>query len=132
VIVTQLKEAKMQDPTDTKSMSLSFDIQPKKRGRPASGKARTAAQRKSEQLARTRTKINTTDEPLTDAECLYVLSASAWPAGSAIDRDAFMQLGRLRGYLPPLSQQLDDDQEEMPPVAAISDRSNPANLDEYL
>ena len=120
----------MQDPTDTKTMPLVFDSPPKKRGRPASGKARTAAQRKSEQLARTRTKINTTDEQLTDAECLYVLSAAAWPSGSAIDRDAFMRLGRLRGYLPP---HLDDfDQVEMPPVPAISDRSSPPNLDEYL
>ncbi len=73
---------------------------PKKRGRPALGnQAMTVAQRKSEQLARTRTKVNTSNEPLTDAECIYVLSAAAWPAGSAIDRDAFLQLGRLRGYL---------------------------------
>ena len=89
----------MQDSADHKTMPLVFDRQPKKRGRPATGRARTAAQRKSEQLARTRTKINTTDEPLTDAECLYVLSAAVWPVGSAIDRDAFLQIGRLRGYL---------------------------------
>ena len=121
----------MQDPTDTKTMPLVFDSQPKKRGRPASGKARTAAQRKSEQLARTRTKINTSDEPLTDAECLYVLSAATWPSGSAIDKDAFHQLGLLRGYLP--HPRLDDiDQAEMPPVAAVADRSSPPNLDEYL
>ena len=106
----------MQDPADTKTMPLVFDSPPKKRGRPASGKARTTAQRKSEQLARTRTKINTTDEPLSEAECLYVLSAAAWPAGSAIDKDAFHQLGRLRGYLPP---HLDEpDQAEMKPMAA--------------
>ena len=121
----------MQDPADTKTMPLVFDSQPKKRGRPASGKARTTAQRKSEQLARTRTKINTTDEPLTDAECLYVLSAAAWPSGSAIVKDAWQQLGRLRGY-PPHPRLDDFEQVEMPPVAAVADRSSPPNLDEYV
>ena len=73
---------------------------PKKRGRPAIGnQAMTAAQRKSEQRMRMQTKVSSSDEPLSDAECLYVLAAAAWSVGSPIDRDAFLQLGRLRSYL---------------------------------
>ncbi len=116
----------MKDPSDKKTLPLPLEPV-RKRGRPALGnKAMSAAQRKSEQIARTRTKVSTSDEGLTDSECLYVLSAAAWPAGSAIDKDAFMQLGRLRGYL----QQLDDDQQvEMPMVAAVAGRSSAPNLD---
>ena len=87
----------MKDLADTKTMPLALPMKP---GRPATGRAKTAAQRKAEQVARTRTKVaGSDDEPLTDAECLYVLAAAAWPAGSPIDRDAWQQLGRLRGYV---------------------------------
>lgn len=87
----------MKDPKDTKTLPLALPLKP---GRVPSGRAKTAAQRKAEQVARTRTKVAAgSDEPLTDAECLYVLAASAWPAGSPIDHDAWLRLGRLRGYV---------------------------------
>ena len=58
------------------------------------------AQRKQEQRLRLATKVNGGSEfELTDAECLAVLANSQWPKGSAIDQDAWRQLGKLRGYL---------------------------------
>ena len=72
-----------------------------KRGRPPiRNQAMTAAQRKQEQRLRLATKVNGVgDIELTDAECLAVLANSHWPKGSAIDKDAWQQLGKLRGYL---------------------------------
>ncbi|MCX8518228.1 MAG: hypothetical protein ORN29_09270 [Rhodoferax sp.] len=74
---------------------------PRRRGRPPTGnQAMTVAQRKREQRLRLATKVNGgSDSGLTDAECLAVLANNQWPKGSAIDKDAWRQLGKLRGYL---------------------------------
>ena len=72
----------------------------KKRGRPPLLRvAMTSAQRKREQRSRMSEKVMESDELLNDAECLFVLGCARWPAGGAIDRDAWRQLGRNRGYL---------------------------------
>jgi len=73
----------MKDPADTKTLELPevLGTITKKRGRPSTGKARTAAQRKSDQRANVRTKIlapesdgGKSSEIWTMQECLYVLS----------------------------------------------------------
>ena len=71
----------MIDPADHMTLPLIPQTVTKKRGRPATGKARTAAQRKAEQRANVRTKIvapesdgGKSSESWTLQECLYVLS----------------------------------------------------------
>jgi len=76
---------------------------PKKRGRkpanPALG-AKDASSRMREQLARQWERINTTEcESWTEADCLLVLTSSRYGKGTPIDKGAWEQLGKLRGYL---------------------------------
>ena len=71
----------MIDPADHMTLPLIPETVTKKRGRPATGKARTAAQRKAEQRANVRTKIvapesdgGKSSESWTLQECLFVLA----------------------------------------------------------
>jgi hypothetical protein len=73
---------------------------PKKRGRPASGaKPMSAAKRKQEQRIRQAEAVQNRDShEWTDAECLAILAGSRW-RGGAIDKAAWQQLGKLRGFM---------------------------------
>jgi hypothetical protein len=76
VTITQLKENKMQDPADKKTLSL-FAEQQKRRGRPPEGaRSRTAAERKAEQRKRDRERVLATDidREWTRKDCLLVLN----------------------------------------------------------
>ena len=71
----------MIDPADHMTLPLIPETVTKKRGRPSTGKARTAAQRKADQRANVRPKIlapendgGKSSESWTMQECLYVLA----------------------------------------------------------
>jgi len=62
--------------------------------------ARSAAERKREQRARLEQMVYEQDPTeWTEAVCLHILQSAKWARG-AIGRDAWHQLGRLRGYAP--------------------------------
>lgn len=67
---------------------------------PANGRTpMSAADRKREQLARQWTRIFEADErQWTERDCLLVLGSSRFKNGSHMDRAAWEQLGRLRGF----------------------------------
>jgi len=66
--------------------------------RPGLG-AMTAAERKREQRTRQAEAIHERDShEWNEAECLAVLAGARW-RGGAIDRAAWAQLGRLRGFV---------------------------------
>jgi hypothetical protein len=66
---------------------------------PAMG-AMTPARRKREQLDRQWERVQTLpDTEWTDRECLMVLSTARYPHGSPMDKGAWQQLGRLRGFI---------------------------------
>ncbi len=75
---------------------------PKQRGRPETRPglgAMTAAERKREQRTRQAEAIHERDShEWAEAECLAVLTGARW-RGGAIDRAAWIQLGRLRGFV---------------------------------
>ena len=76
---------------------------PKKRGRkptnPALG-AKDPAARKRDQIARQWERIANTDcEAWTEADCVLVLTTVRFERGSPLDRGAWQQLGKLRGYM---------------------------------
>lgn len=61
--------------------------------------ARSAADRKKEQIARQWERINTQEETdWTEADCLLVLQTTRY-RGGAMDRTAWRRLGQLRGYV---------------------------------
>lgn len=60
----------------------------------------TGRQKTQAKLARQWERINTVpDTEWTDRECLLVLSATRYPHGSPMDKGAWTQLGRLRGFI---------------------------------
>lgn len=67
---------------------------------PANGRTpMSAAARKREQLARQWTRIFEADESQwTERDCLLILGSSRFENGSPMDRAAWEQLGRLRGF----------------------------------
>lgn len=73
-----------------------------KRGRPAKNSvsgAMNATQRKREQRIRQAEAIQERDSSeWTEAECLSVLNGKRWREG-AIDKAAWQQLGKLRGFM---------------------------------
>lgn len=92
----------MRDSQDDLTVELPVGEPPKKRGRkpqnPVLG-AMDAAKRKREQRARQLTAIYERDShEWTEAECLSVLTGKQW-RGGAIDRAAWEQLGKLRGFV---------------------------------
>ena len=65
---------------------------------PAMG-ARSAADRKREQIARQWERINTQEESSwTESDCFLILQTTRY-RGGAMDRAAWRQLGQLRGYV---------------------------------
>ena len=72
----------------------------KRRGRkPIGNKPMTPAQRQSERRMRLRqTAAEDESNSWTEAVCLDVLISSKW-RGGAIDKAAWEQLGRLRGFI---------------------------------
>ena len=105
IIVTITNKAqKMKDPADksTKELTGISETVTKKRGRPATGKARTPAQRKSDQRANVRTKIvapesdgGKSSESWTLQECLYVLADAN--LRDSYGKEAHERLGVLLG-----------------------------------
>lgn len=83
-------------------MEKMSEKKPENRGRPAKRPrlgAMTAAERKREQRTRQAEAIQERDShEWTEAECLAVLTGTQW-RGGAIDRGAWYQLGRLRGFV---------------------------------
>lgn len=72
----------------------------KKPGRPSTGRARTAAQRKREQRANDMAAIfETDDETWTEAQCLAVLTGARFPKNSPLQKGAWIQLGKLRSFM---------------------------------
>ena len=68
--------------------------------KPIGHKAMEPAERIREMRARQWERINTvSDTEWTEADCLLALGSSKIPAGSPLDKAAWQQLGRLRGYL---------------------------------
>jgi hypothetical protein len=68
--------------------------------KPIGNKPMSARDRKAEQRARQWERINTvSDTEWTDADCLLVLSTTRYPHGSAVDKGAWEQLGKLRGFI---------------------------------
>lgn len=91
----------MRDGHDNLTVELPVGDAPKKRGRKPvrSTGAMDAATRKREQRARQATAIyERNSDELTDAQCLSVLTGKQW-RGSAVDKGAWEQLGKLRGFL---------------------------------
>ena len=70
-----------------------------KRGRkPLGNKPMTPAQRQSERRMRLKQKaVEDESESWSEAVCLDVLTSSKW-RGGALDKAAWQQLGRLRGF----------------------------------
>ncbi len=92
----------MKDEKDVRTEELPVGDLPKKRGRkpnnPLLGAMNNAA-RKREQRARQTTAIYERDShEWTDAQCLAVIGGKQWRC-SAIDRAAWEQLGKLRGFV---------------------------------
>ncbi len=81
-------------------MGIEYNEAPKKRGRPAIGREpMTPAKRKREQRARQAQAIQEKDSSQwTDSECRSVLDSAQW-RGGALDKAAWLQLGRLRGFV---------------------------------
>jgi len=75
--------------------------QKKKPGRPATGRSRSAAERKRDQRARDMTAIFEIDsETWTEAQCFMVLlSGSRFKKGSPLQKGAWERLGKLRGFM---------------------------------
>ncbi|MGE3542225.1 MAG: hypothetical protein AB7N91_33020 [Candidatus Tectimicrobiota bacterium] len=94
----------MKDKNDSETLDLldKKTVNRAGRGRPAKRPtlgAMTTAQRKREQRARQAEAIQNSDgHEWTDAECLAVLNGAQW-RGGAIDKAAWEQLGRLRGFV---------------------------------
>lgn len=71
-----------------------------KLGRPVTGNARTAAQRKQDQRARDMTAIFETDsETWTEAQCLAILAGARFPKDSVLQKAAWIQIGKLRSFM---------------------------------
>jgi hypothetical protein len=87
------------DQTDKDTPDMLEQPRPK-RGRPPKHKrAMTDAERKRFQRERQSQAIfEKPTEQWTDAECLKVLSETKWAHGSAMDKAAWQQLGKLRGF----------------------------------
>jgi hypothetical protein len=86
----------MKDPADTKTLSLIDETVTKKRGRPATGKALSAAQRKAEQRKRDREKVlSDSHENWTKKDCLVVLNDPSMSLD--MQRIAVRRLGVLFG-----------------------------------
>lgn len=63
-------------------------------------RAMTPAERKRKQRERQSEDIAVKPaHEWTEAECLMVLSGTAWARGSPMDKGAWEQLGRLRGFI---------------------------------
>ncbi|NDU92256.1 MAG: hypothetical protein G3I10_06550 [Ferrovum sp.] len=72
----------------------------KKPGRPATGKARTAVQRKRDQRARDMTAIFEADsDSWTEAQCLAILTGARFPKNSPLQKAAWIQIGKLRLFM---------------------------------
>lgn len=91
----------MKQQEDQKTIEISF---PTKRGRPATGKARTAAQRKSDQRARDLTKaweekdlINVTDTGL--ISMLSQATKPGWDAKGNMAKEIWLEFGKRRGFI---------------------------------
>ena len=69
--------------------------------KPIGTKAMSATERQREMTARKLTKIReTNDDEWTDAECLIVLSwKKVFPPTSPLAKGAWVQLGKLRGFI---------------------------------
>lgn len=89
----------MRDESDTQAGEPPSLPIAKKRGRPPTGKAKPDARRKRDQRERQAAAIQSEDSSeWNEAECLAVLNGSRW-RGGAIDKGAWLRLGKLRGYL---------------------------------
>lgn len=93
----------MIDPT-TPNQELPGLAATKKRGRPSTGKAMTAAQRKREQRSRDLTRVyeeknlnNVTDTGL--VALLAKKTAPGWNANGGLAKDVWEELGKRRGWL---------------------------------
>ena len=63
-------------------------------------KAMTEREKTQAKLARQWERINTVpDTEWTDRECLLVLSTTRYAHGSPVDKGAWVQLGKLRGFI---------------------------------
>ncbi len=68
--------------------------------KPIGEKPMTAKDRKQAQRERQWQRIHSLPaKEWTDAECLMLLSTTTYKHGSLLDRDAWEQLGRLRGFI---------------------------------
>ena len=62
--------------------------------------AMTERQKTQAKLARQWERINTVDDSeWTDRECLLVLTTTKYAHGSPVDKGAWVQLGKLRGFI---------------------------------
>lgn len=73
---------------------------PKKRGRPPSGATAkgSAARQRDLRNSYTTAIYETPSDAWTDATCQFVLAGSKW-RGTPIDEQAWIQLGKLRGFI---------------------------------
>jgi hypothetical protein len=87
-------------PSVSDSHKIEDEIQKQPRGRkPIGPRAMTAAERKREQRSRQETAVFEQDSgQWTEATCLQVLTSLRW-RGGPIERTAWEQLGRLRGFI---------------------------------
>ncbi len=68
--------------------------------KPIGAKPMSGKDRKAEQRSRQWERINTLpDTKWTDTDCLLVLTSTRYAHGSPIDKGAWEQLGRLRGFI---------------------------------
>ena len=68
--------------------------------KPIGIRAMTTRERKREQRARMWERISTLpDSEWTEAECLLVLGTTRFAHGSPVDKGAWEQLGKLRGFI---------------------------------
>lgn len=90
----------MKQPEDNKTI----DVLTAKRGRPVTGKARTAAQRKQDQRARDLTKAWEEDDlnNVTVTGLIAILgmtSKPGWDSNGLIAKAAWEELGKRRGFI---------------------------------
>jgi hypothetical protein len=95
----------MKQPDDHKTLEIP-DLKIARRGRPSTGKARTASQRKRDQLDRDLHSFNTATmgdySAVTDSALLVILGFGTridWNPRGILAKDAWLEIGRRRGFI---------------------------------
>lgn len=87
----------MKQPEDQAKMEMSI---PAKRGRPSTGRARTASQRKADQRARDESKVWSEGSDLSAVTTAGLIAAfERMSANHEVAKAAWLELGKRRGFI---------------------------------